>query len=157
MFDAQAQSHVTELRRPGCYNSFEMSQRTGYTEDHAKAGLDHRFPGIDTWPNQFADYEIVIEIPEFTSVCPKTGLPDFGALEVRYVPDKLCLELKSLKEYLQEYRNLGIFQENIVNRVLEDVVHAAQPKSAVIRGVFRPRGGIGTTVVARWPRSAALE
>jgi 7-cyano-7-deazaguanine reductase len=135
----------------------EMSQRTGYTEDHAKAGLDHRFPEIDTWPNQFADYEIVIDIPEFTSVCPKTGLPDFGVLEVRYVPDKLCLELKSLKEYLQEYRNLGIFQENIVNRVLDDVVRAAKPKSAFIKGVFRPRGGIGTTVVARWPRTAALE
>jgi len=76
---------------------------------------------------------------------------------VRYVPDKLCLELKSLKEYLQEYRNLGIFQENIVNRVLDDVVRAARPKSAIIKGVFRPRGGIGTSVVARWPRTAALE
>jgi 7-cyano-7-deazaguanine reductase len=135
----------------------KMSQRTGYSEDHAKAGLGHRFPEIDTWPNQFADYEIVIDIPEFTSVCPKTGLPDFGVLEVRYVPDKLCLELKSLKEYLQEYRNLGIFQENIVNRVLDDVVRAARPKSAIIKGVFRPRGGIGTSVVARWPRTAALE
>lgn len=155
--DAQHESHVTKLRHTGCYNSFAMSQRTGYTEDHAKAGLNHRFPEIDTWPNQFADYEIVIDIPEFTSVCPKTGLPDFGVLEVRYVPDKSCLELKSLKEYLQEYRNLGIFQENIVNRVLDDVVRAAKPKSAVIKGIFRPRGGIGTTVVARWPRTAALE
>ena len=117
-----------------------MSQRTGYTEDHAKAGLDHRFPEIDTWPNQFADYEIVIDIPEFTSVCPTTGLPDFGVLEVRYVPDKLCLELKSLKEYLQEYRNLGIFQENIVNQVLEDVVKACNPIWAQVTGDFRPRG-----------------
>jgi 7-cyano-7-deazaguanine reductase len=98
----------------------------------------------------------VIDIPEFTSVCPKTGLPDFGVLEIRYVPDKLCLELKSLKEYLQEYRNLGIFQENIVNRVLDDVVGAARPKSAIVRGTFRPRGGIGTTVEARWPRRATL-
>jgi 7-cyano-7-deazaguanine reductase len=129
-----------------------MTNRTGYTEDHAKSGLDHRFPDIDTWPNQFPAYEIVIDVPEFTSVCPKTGLPDFGVLEIRYVPDQLCLELKSLKEYLTEYRNLGIFQENIVNQVLEDVVRAAKPKSATIRGIFRPRGGIGTTVVATWPR-----
>jgi 7-cyano-7-deazaguanine reductase len=129
-----------------------MANRTGYTEHHAKAGLERRFPAIDTWPNQFPDYEIVIEVPEFTSVCPKTSLPDFGVLEIRYVPDKRCLELKSLKEYLTEYRNLGIFQENIVNRVLEDVVRAARPKSVIVRGIFRPRGGIGTTVEARWPR-----
>src|SRR5215475_13009926 len=102
-----------------------MPHRTGYTEDHAKAGLDHSFPEIDTWPNQFPAYEILIDVPEFTSVCPKTGLPDFGTLEIRYMPAKLCLELKSLKEYLLHYRNLGIFQENIVNQVLKDVVRAA--------------------------------
>jgi 7-cyano-7-deazaguanine reductase len=130
-----------------------MSHRTGYTERHAKAGLDHRFPEIDTWANQFPGYEVAIDVPEFTSVCPKTGLPDFGVLEIRYMPDKLCLELKSLKVYLAEYRNLGIFQENVVNRVLGDVVRAAKPKWAVVKGVFRPRGGIGTTVEARWPRA----
>src|SRR5262249_31725273 len=129
-----------------------MTNRTGYTEHHAKAGLDHNFPEIDTWPNQFPAYEIVIDVPEFTSVCPKTGLPDFGTLEIRYMPDKLCLELKSLKEYLIHYRNLGIFQENIVNQVLEDVARATRPKWAVVKGIFRPRGGIGTTVEARWPR-----
>ena len=129
-----------------------MAHRTGYTEHHAQAGLDHAFPEIDTWPNQFPDYEILIDVPEFTSVCPKTGLPDFGVLEIRYVPGKLCLELKSVKEYLLHYRNLGIFQENIVNQVLNDVVRAAKPKSAVVKGVFRPRGGIGTTVEARWPQ-----
>src|ERR1700747_2094439 len=105
-----------------------MSHRTGYTDDHAKSGLDHDCPEIDPWPNQFPAYEIVIDIPEFTSVCPKTGLPDFGELTVRYMPDKECLELKSLKEYLFSYRNLGIFQENIVNQVLNDVVKAAKPK-----------------------------
>src|ERR1043166_1672563 len=130
-----------------------MSQRTGYTEDHAKGGLGPRFPEIDTWPNQFADYEIVIDIPEFTSVCPKTGLPDFGTVVIRYMPDKRCMELKSLKEYLFAYRNLGIFQENIVNQVLEDVVKYAKPKWAVVEGDFRPRGGIGTKVFARWPRT----
>ena len=85
-------------------------------------------------------------------MCPKTGLPDFGVLTIRYVPDKDCLELKSLKEYLQSYRNLGIFQENIVNQVLEDVVKWAKPVWAEVKGEFRPRGGISTTVVAKWPR-----
>jgi len=98
-------------------------------------------------------YEIVIDDPEFTSVCPKTGLPDFGKIEIRYVPDRLCLELKSLKEYLQSYRNLGIFQENIVNQVLNDVVRWAKPVWAEVKGDFRPRGGISTVVVARWPRA----
>ena len=128
------------------------AKTTGYTPEHAAAGLDANFPAIDTWPNQFPAYEIVVDVPEFTSVCPKTGLPDFGVLKIRYMPDKKCLELKSLKEYLLTYRNLGIFQENIVNRVLEDVVKAAKPVWAVVTGEFRPRGGIGTVVEARWPR-----
>src|SRR5438128_5186650 len=99
-----------------------------YTETHAKSGLDAKFPAIETWPNQFAAYEIEIDIPEFTSVCPKTGLPDFGVLTLRYMPREECLELKSLKEYLTCYRNLGIFHENIVNRVLADVARAANPE-----------------------------
>jgi 7-cyano-7-deazaguanine reductase len=129
-----------------------MPKAPRYTPEHAKSGLDAAFPTIETWPNQFPRYEIVIEIPEFTSVCPKTGLPDFGILAIRYMPDKDCLELRSLKEYLFTYRDLGIFQENIVNRVLEDVVRAAKPVWAVVRGEFRPRGGISTVVEARWPR-----
>ncbi len=123
-----------------------------YTEEHAKAGLDARFPDIETWPNQFSGYEITIDDPEFTSVCPKTGLPDFGHITIRYLPDKRCLELKSLKEYLFTYRNLGIFQENAVNRILGDAVRAAKPVWAVVRGDFRPRGGISTVIEARWPR-----
>lgn len=129
-----------------------MPKSPRYTPEHAGAGLDKKFPDIETWPNQFPAYEIVIDIPEFTSVCPKTGLPDFGTLWIRYMPEKSCLELKSLKEYLLCYRNLGIFQENIVNRVLEDVVRACKPVWAEVKGEFRPRGGIGTVVVARWPR-----
>ena len=129
-----------------------MPRKPRYTDEHAHAGLDTNFPAIETWPNQFPSYEIVIDVPEFTSVCPKTGLPDFGAIIIRYMPNKRCLELKSLKEYMFTYRNLGIFQENIVNQVLEDVVKAAQPKWAVVEGDFRPRGGIGTKVVAHWPR-----
>jgi 7-cyano-7-deazaguanine reductase len=124
-----------------------------YTSEHAAAGLDAKFPEIETWANQFPGYEIVIDDPEFTSVCPKTGLPDFGVITLRYRPDKVCLELKSYKEYLQSYRNLGIFQENIVNRVLEDVVRWARPVWAEVKGDFRPRGGISTTVVAKWPRA----
>jgi 7-cyano-7-deazaguanine reductase len=129
-----------------------MAKSARYTPEHAAAGLSARFPEIETWPNQFQGYEIVIDMPEFTSVCPKTGLPDFGTLWIRYMPDKACLELKSLKEYLIGYRNLGIFQENVVNRVLEDVVRASQPKWAEVKGEFRPRGGIGTVVIARFPR-----
>jgi 7-cyano-7-deazaguanine reductase len=132
-----------------------MPKPPRYTPEHAKAGLDANFPDIETWPNQFPKYEITIDIPEFTSVCPKTGLPDFGTLIIHYMPDKLCLELKSLKEYLLTYRNLGIFQENIVNQVLEDVVKAAKPVWAVVKGEFRPRGGIGTVVEARWPRKSS--
>jgi 7-cyano-7-deazaguanine reductase len=133
------------------------SKTPRYTPEHAAAGLDHAFPEIETWPNQFppsgkAGYEIVVDDPEFTSVCPKTGLPDFGQLVIRYQPNRLCLELKSLKEYLQAYRNLGIFQENIVNQVLEDVVRWAKPVWAEVKGNFRPRGGISTVVIARWPR-----
>jgi 7-cyano-7-deazaguanine reductase len=86
-------------------------------------------------------------------VCPKTGLPDFGKLVLRYVPDKLCLELKSYKMYLLAYRNLGIFQENVVNRVLQDVVAATRPVSATVIGDFTPRGGLSTLVTATWSRS----
>jgi 7-cyano-7-deazaguanine reductase len=129
-----------------------MPKQQRYTPDHAKAGLDSKFPEIETWPNQFPGYEILVDDPEFTSVCPKTGLPDFGVLTIRYMPKECCLELKSLKEYLQSYRNLGIFQENIVNQVLEDVVRWANPEWAEVKGDFRPRGGISTVVTARWPR-----
>ena len=130
-----------------------MPKGPRYTPEHAEAGLDANFPEIETWPNQFHGYEIVIDDPEFTSVCPKTGLPDFGTITIRYVPRDRCLELKSLKEYLQSYRNLGIFQENIVNRVLEDVVRWTKPVWAEVKGDFRPRGGISTVVIARWPRA----
>ena len=126
--------------------------KRAYTDEHAEAGLEAPLPDIETWPNQFPDYEIEIVTPEFTSVCPKTGLPDFGELVLRYVPDKLCLELKSYKMYLFSYRNVGIFQENVVNRVLRDVVKAANPISATVVGDFAPRGGLGTIVTASWSR-----
>lgn len=127
----------------------------GYTELEARAGLDAELPAIETFPNQFPDYEITIEIPEFTSVCPKTGLPDFGVITIHYVPDKSCLELKSLKTYTLSYRNLGIFYENAVNRILDDVVKACRPERAVVTGEFNPRGGIKSVVQAHYPRSSA--
>jgi len=140
---------------PPGWLQWDMPNRQRYTAEHAEAGLDAKFPEIETWPNQFPGYEIVVDDPEFTSVCPKTGLPDFGVLTIRYMPDQHCLELRSLKEYLQSYRNLGIFQENVVNRVLEDVVRWTRPIWAEVKGEFRPRGGISTVVTARWPRPKA--
>jgi 7-cyano-7-deazaguanine reductase len=127
--------------------------KRGYTDEHAAAGVRAALPEIETWPNQYPDYEIEIVMPEFTSVCPKTGLPDFGRVALRYVPDRLCLELKSYKMYLLAYRDLGIFQENVVNRVLRDVVKAAKPISATVVGEFTPRGGLATVVTASWSRT----
>ena len=121
-----------------------------YTGEHAQAGIDAELPTLDTWPNQFKGYRIKIEMPEFTSVCPKTGLPDFGKLTLEYEPDELCIELKSLKLYILAYRNLGIFYENVVNRVLRDVVDAIHPVRARVQGDFTPRGGLNATVEAEY-------
>ncbi len=123
-----------------------------YSPEHARAGVDARLPAIETWPNQYPGYEITITIPEYTSICPRTGLPDFGNITIHYLPAKLCLELKSLKYYILGYRNLGIFYENAVNRILQDVVRACRPKWAVVRGEFTTRGGMRTTVEACYPR-----
>ena len=132
-------------------------KKKAYTDEHAEAGVRTPMPEIECWPNQYrTGYEIEIEMPEFTSVCPKTGLPDHGTLTLRYVPDKLCLELKSLKMYTLEYRNLGIFQENIVNRMLQDVVRAATPIRATVEGDFTPRGGISTRITASWQRKSKV-
>lgn len=122
----------------------------GYTEEHARAGLDADLPAIDTFPNQFPGYTIRIDHPEFTSICPKTGLPDSGNVIIEYEPDALCLELKSLKLYFVAYRNLGIFQENVVNRVLRDVVAACDPVWCSVKGEFASRGGMYTVVEARY-------
>lgn len=125
-----------------------------YTDEHASAGVRAELPEIETWPNQYRNgCEIEITMPEFTSLCPKTGLPDHGTLTLRYVPDKFCLELKSLKMYTLAYRNLGIFQENAVNRMLEDIVKAARPVRATLEGEFMPRGGMYTRITAEWRRS----
>lgn len=127
--------------------------KSSYTKSHAKSGLKAKLPKIAAFENQFPDYEITVIEPEFTSVCPKTGLPDFGTITIKYVPDKHCLELKSLKMYFNAYRNVGIFMENSVNRILQDVVSACKPKSAYVLGDFNARGGIKTVVEAKYPTS----
>ncbi|MCP4707159.1 MAG: NADPH-dependent 7-cyano-7-deazaguanine reductase QueF [Planctomycetes bacterium] len=97
------------------------------------------------------DYDIEIICPEFTSLCPKTGQPDFGDIIINYCPDQLCLELKSIKLYLQSFRNQGIFYEALTNQILDDLVNACQPRNMTITGDFAARGGITTTVTVRYP------
>ena len=99
-------------------------------------------------PRPGRDYTITMRCPEFTSVCPKTGQPDFGEITIQYCPDKLCLELKSLKFYMQSYRNQGIFYEKLTNDILDDLSAACKPKWMKITSCFTPRGGITTEVVA---------
>jgi 7-cyano-7-deazaguanine reductase len=107
---------------------------------------------LETFENQFPDrdYEIEIVCPEFTSVCPKTGQPDFGTLTFTYTPDRTCVELKSLKIYLQCFRNEGIFYEHVTNRILDDLVSVLSPRRMQLVGDFRPRGGITTRVTAKY-------
>ena len=126
--------------------------KSKYTERHAKAGAQAKLPALECWPNQHPGYEVTIEIPEFTSVCPRTGLPDFGILRIRYGPKKWCAELKSLKFYINGFRNVGIFQENAINRILKDFVAAVKPAWVVVTGEFNARGGMKTTVEVRHPR-----
>lgn len=101
--------------------------------------------------NPQRDYSIEIVCPEFTSVCPKTGQPDFGTITFTYIPDKLCVELKSLKTYLQGFRNEGIFYENVTNRLLDDLVAVVQPREMTVLAEFTPRGGIRSNITARYP------
>ena len=110
---------------------------------------------LETFPNPSParGYEIAIRYPEFTSVCPKTGLPDFGEIRITYVPDELCLELKALKFYMIDFRNRGIFYEAVTNQILDDLVAACRPRSMTVVGDFSVRGGISTTVTATYQRS----
>lgn len=121
-----------------------MKQR--YTKKHAVAGLQEKLPELEVLPNQFKKYTVTIIIPEYQSVCPRTGLPDAGTVTIEYEPDRFFVELKSLKMYILAYRNLGIFYENAVNRIREDFVRSVKPRWAVIRGEFNPRGGIHSVV-----------
>lgn len=111
-------------------------------------------PKIDVWRSQYADrdYIVTLENPEFTCVCPKTGLPDFANVTIQYKPDKWCVELKSLKLYMLFYRNIGIFHEHVVNRILDDIASSCKPRWAYIKGEFNVRGGIKTTVSAEYQK-----
>jgi 7-cyano-7-deazaguanine reductase len=111
-----------------------------------------KLPGIEIWSNKYAhkEYAVHLDIPEFTCICPKTGLPDFAQIKITYGPDKSCVELKSFKLYLMAYRQVGIFHEHLTNRVLEDFVAACRPRWARIEVVMNPRGGIATTVTAEY-------
>ncbi len=132
-------------------HAYERNIMPEYTEAHAKAGIATKLPQLEVWPNQFPGYVITTRYPEYTSVCPKTGLPDYGTITIRYKPRKSCIELKSLKMYLLAYRSLGIFYENAVNKILADIVKTVQPEWCIVKGEFTPRGGLNTTIFARWP------
>ena len=110
---------------------------------------------LETFPNPRPEreFEIAISCPEFTSVCPKTGLPDFGEIRITYVPDATCVELKSLKYYMLEFRNRGIFYEAVTNQILDDLVAACQPRRITVVGAFSARGGITTTVTASYQKA----
>src|SRR5438552_7695017 len=114
---------------------------------------------LETFPNPRPerDYQIAIRCPEFTSVCPKTGLPDFGEIRITYVPDTRCVELKSLKYYLIEFRNRGIFYESVTNQILDDLVGLLQPRRMTVVGDFSVRGGIKTVVTAEWNATRTQE
>jgi len=109
-------------------------------------------PEIEVWENQYPDklYTISLDVPEFTCICPKTGLPDFADIKIEYCPGKFCIELKSFKMYTIFFRNVGIFHEHLINKMLEDFVRYSKPRSARITGVFNPRGGITTTVTSEY-------
>jgi 7-cyano-7-deazaguanine reductase len=113
-------------------------------------------PKIEVWKNQYPGrpYTITIDVPEFTCICPKTGLPDFAVITIRYIPEELCIELKSLKYYEIFYRSIGIFHENVVNKFLDDLVKACAPRWMEVVGEFNARGGIKTTVRAEYNRKA---
>jgi len=124
-------------------------------------GLQHGvrelvLPALETWTNQYPDrdYHVRLEIPEFNCICPKTGLPDFATIIVDYVPDRLCVELKSLKEYITAFRHVGIFHEHAVNRIRDDLVAVLAPRALEIEGSFNSRGGIRTGVRAEYRPSA---
>jgi 7-cyano-7-deazaguanine reductase len=113
---------------------------------------DDALPSVDIFsnPTPTRDYTINISIPEFTSMCPKTGLPDFGEIRIEYIPDESCLELKSLKYYFLAYRNQGIFYEAVTNRILDDLVSFCQPRFMEVTAEFTARGGISSTIVATY-------
>lgn len=118
-----------------------------------------KMPDIEVWQNQYPDREYTVHLscPECTCICPKTGLPDFVTINVTYGPKEFCLELKSFKMYIVAFRNIGIFHEHLVNKVLDDIVKACQPRWAKVEGSVSPRGGITTTAVAQYYRKNKIQ
>ena len=125
-----------------------MKKRKSSYEDLQTNIRKLKTPQIEVWANKYPDKEYVVKIqtPEFTCICPKTGLPDFANIVIEYMPNESCLELKSFKLYLTSYRQIGIFHEHVINKILDDFVSACKPRWAKITGEFNPRGGITTTV-----------
>jgi len=124
-----------------------------HAKQYALAGLKEKLPRLEVLPNQFRGYKIIISIPEYTSVCPITSLPDTGAITIEYEPNKSFVELKSLKYYILAYRNLGIFYENAVNRIFRDFVKAVRPRWAIVRGEFNPRGGLKSFIEVKFGKT----
>ncbi|MDD5238272.1 MAG: preQ(1) synthase [Candidatus Omnitrophica bacterium] len=128
-----------------------MKAKSSY-EGLQKSIRDLKTPKIEVWESQYPDkvYTICLDIPEFTCICPKTGLPDFAVIKIEYSPCKFCIELKSFKMYTIFYRNLGIFHEHVINKMLDDFVRACNPRWVRITGDFNPRGGIKTTITREY-------
>ena len=153
---------TTAKNRPECYN-FLMAPPPNLRRSAASARSRKSPPDrtrgqrrpIETFPNPRPgrDYEIAIHCPEFTSVCPMTGLPDFGEIRITYVPDALCIELKALKYYLLDFRNRGIFYEAVTNQILDDLVAVCRPRRMTVEGDFSARGGITTRVTASYEKN----
>jgi len=131
-----------------------MKNKKSTYEDLQQNIRQLKTPEIEVWSNKYADRNTTVnlEIPEFTCICPKTGLPDFAVIFISYGPDKVCIELKSFKLYFVSYRDVGIFHEHLVNKVLDDFVKACQPRWARIKVVMNPRGGIATAVEAEYKK-----
>lgn len=128
-----------------------MTRKSSY-EGLQKNIRNLKTPAIEVWENRYPDkeYAVILEIPEFTCICPKTGLPDFAAIRIEYSPGKYCVELKSFKMYTIAFRNAGIFHEHVTNKMLDDFVGACKPRWARITAEFNPRGGIKTTVTREY-------
>lgn len=135
-----------------------MVKESGY-KGLQKDIRDISLPGIEVWENRYPDkdYTVSLKTEEFTCVCPKTGLPDFADLFIDYKPDEHCVELKSFKEYILAYRDIGVFHEHVVNRVMEDMIKSCKPRWIKVRGVFNVRGGITTTVEVEFPSKKGQE
>jgi 7-cyano-7-deazaguanine reductase len=131
-----------------------MIKRISPYEGRQKDIRARKMPDIEVWENQYSDRDYVVDltIPEFTCICPKTALPDFALIKVSYKPAKVCLELKSLKLYLVKYRNVGIFHEHLVNKLIDDLAKACHPRWMRVEVIMNPRGGISTIVTAEYQK-----